>query len=226
MQCPYLSICVHLLDWMSPFWIFTISKFTSLFWRLPMPMTANVYLINVHREYFIHQRQVQRRVPRTVIVEFGNHQLILWFPWSTTMTLRQRFSKDPLKVVRQLDAFPKVPEEYQQSTRIGGTRKQNKHIHPLLLGISWGHCNFSMEFTMIFQIDFIFQCQLSAESWSSISFLKKRCTTWIANWYSSSNQMLIWTRSWKSISTLRLPHHAQVSIHLQQFLYFLSINSL
>lgn len=39
------------------------------------------------------------------------------------MTLRQRFSKDPLKVVRQLDAFPKVPEEYQQSTRIGGTRK-------------------------------------------------------------------------------------------------------
>lgn len=41
------------------------------------------------------------------------------------MTLRQRFSKDPLRVVRQLDAFPKVPEEYQQSTRIGGTRKQN-----------------------------------------------------------------------------------------------------
>lgn len=39
------------------------------------------------------------------------------------MTLRQRFSKDPLKVVRQLDAFPKVPEEYQQSTKIGGTRK-------------------------------------------------------------------------------------------------------
>lgn len=42
------------------------------------------------------------------------------------MTLRQRFSKDPLKVVRQLDAFPKIPEECQQSTRIGGTRKQNK----------------------------------------------------------------------------------------------------
>lgn len=42
------------------------------------------------------------------------------------MTLRQRFSKDPLKVVRQFDAFPKVPEEYQQSTRVGGTRKQNK----------------------------------------------------------------------------------------------------
>lgn len=41
------------------------------------------------------------------------------------MTLRQRFSKDPLKVVRQLDAFAKVPEECQQSTRIGGTRKQN-----------------------------------------------------------------------------------------------------
>lgn len=43
------------------------------------------------------------------------------------MTLRQRFSKDPLKVVRQLDAFPKIPEECQQSTRIGGTRKQNKY---------------------------------------------------------------------------------------------------
>lgn len=42
------------------------------------------------------------------------------------MTLRQRFSKDPLKVVRQLDAFPKIPEECQQSTRIGGTRKQRK----------------------------------------------------------------------------------------------------
>lgn len=41
------------------------------------------------------------------------------------MTLRQRFSKDPLKVVRQLDAFTKVPGECQQSTRIGGTRKQN-----------------------------------------------------------------------------------------------------
>lgn len=43
------------------------------------------------------------------------------------MTLRQRFSKDPLKVVRQLDAFPKVPEECRQSTRIGGTRKQTKY---------------------------------------------------------------------------------------------------
>lgn len=39
------------------------------------------------------------------------------------MTLRQRFTKDPLKLVKKLDAFPKVPEEYQQSTRIGGTRK-------------------------------------------------------------------------------------------------------
>ncbi|XP_031637367.1 endoplasmic reticulum-Golgi intermediate compartment protein 2 [Contarinia nasturtii] len=37
------------------------------------------------------------------------------------MTLRQRFSKDPLKVVRQLDAFPKVSVECQQSSRIGGT---------------------------------------------------------------------------------------------------------
>lgn len=42
------------------------------------------------------------------------------------MTLRQRFSKDPLKVVRQLDAFPKVSVECQQSTKVGGTRKQNK----------------------------------------------------------------------------------------------------
>lgn len=40
------------------------------------------------------------------------------------MTIRQRFSKDPLKLVKKLDAFPKIPEECQQSTRIGGTRKQ------------------------------------------------------------------------------------------------------
>lgn len=51
------------------------------------------------------------------------------------MTLRQRFSKDPLKVVRQLDAFPKVPEECQQSTRIGGTRKQNENIYTNMIHI-------------------------------------------------------------------------------------------
>lgn len=40
------------------------------------------------------------------------------------MTLRQRFTKDPLKLVKKFDAFPKVPDECQQSTKIGGTRKQ------------------------------------------------------------------------------------------------------
>lgn len=61
---------------------------------------------------------------------------VLWFfflifihcDFLNKMTLRQRFSKDPLKVVRQLDFFPKVPEECQQSTRVGGTRKQNKRF--------------------------------------------------------------------------------------------------
>lgn len=37
--------------------------------------------------------------------------------------IRNRSSRDPFKVVRQLDAFPKVPEEYRTSTKIGGTRK-------------------------------------------------------------------------------------------------------
>lgn len=38
--------------------------------------------------------------------------------------LRSRPNRDPLKVVRNLDAFPKISEEYQQSSKIGGTRKQ------------------------------------------------------------------------------------------------------
>lgn len=42
------------------------------------------------------------------------------------MQIRQRITKDPLKLVRKLDAFPKVKEEYQTSTKIGGTRKQSK----------------------------------------------------------------------------------------------------
>lgn len=42
--------------------------------------------------------------------------------------LRRRNTKDPLRVIRQLDAFPKVPEEYQQSTKIGGTRKHYKFV--------------------------------------------------------------------------------------------------
>lgn len=42
--------------------------------------------------------------------------------------LRSRASRDPLKVVRKLDAFPKVPEEYQTSSKIGGTRKQQKFL--------------------------------------------------------------------------------------------------
>lgn len=38
--------------------------------------------------------------------------------------LRSRGKSDALRVVRNLDAFPKVSEECQQSTKIGGTRKQ------------------------------------------------------------------------------------------------------
>lgn len=41
--------------------------------------------------------------------------------------IRNRSSRDPFKVVRQLDAFPKVPEEYRTSTKIGGTRKHFKY---------------------------------------------------------------------------------------------------
>lgn len=39
--------------------------------------------------------------------------------------LRKRSTKDTLKVIRQLDAFPKIPQEYQESSKIGGTRKHN-----------------------------------------------------------------------------------------------------
>lgn len=42
-------------------------------------------------------------------------------------TIRSRSARDPLKVVRKLDAFPKVPEEYRTTTRIGGTRKHFKN---------------------------------------------------------------------------------------------------
>lgn len=36
-------------------------------------------------------------------------------------TLRQRNkNKDPLTIVRSLDAFPKIPDEYKVGTRIGG----------------------------------------------------------------------------------------------------------
>lgn len=38
--------------------------------------------------------------------------------------IRNRSSKDRLKIIRQLDAFPKIKEEYQQSSEIGGTRMQ------------------------------------------------------------------------------------------------------
>lgn len=37
--------------------------------------------------------------------------------------LRQRNTKkDPLTIVRNLDAFPKIPDEFKVGTRIGGTR--------------------------------------------------------------------------------------------------------
>lgn len=75
------------------------------------------------------------------------------------MTLRQRFSKDPLKVVRQLDAFPKVKEEYQQSTRIGGTRKQNKYY----LLCSFEYPSVHVFTKKKFQFYFVFQFQLSVE---------------------------------------------------------------
>lgn len=38
--------------------------------------------------------------------------------------LRSRGKSDALRVVRNLDAFPKVSEECQESSKIGGTRKQ------------------------------------------------------------------------------------------------------
>lgn len=38
--------------------------------------------------------------------------------------IRNRSSKDRLNAIRRLDAFPKVKEEYQTSSEIGGTRKQ------------------------------------------------------------------------------------------------------
>lgn len=39
--------------------------------------------------------------------------------------IRNRGTKDRLKIVRQLDAFPKIPEKYKTSSKIGGTRKSN-----------------------------------------------------------------------------------------------------
>lgn len=84
--------------------------------------------------------------------------------WSKhrAMTLRQRFSKDPLKVVRQLDAFPKVPEECQQSTRIGGTRKQ------ILINYSFdilSYVLFTWYFNKTFPFCLLFQFQSSVEYW-------------------------------------------------------------
>lgn len=38
--------------------------------------------------------------------------------------IRNRGTKDPLKVVRQLDAFPKIPHEYKVGSSVGGARKQ------------------------------------------------------------------------------------------------------
>ena len=39
------------------------------------------------------------------------------------MQIRNRGTKDPLKIVRKLDAFPKIPEQYIETTKVGGTRK-------------------------------------------------------------------------------------------------------
>ncbi len=40
--------------------------------------------------------------------------------------IRNRGTKDRLKIVRQLDAFPKIPEKYKTSSKIGGTRTFKK----------------------------------------------------------------------------------------------------
>lgn len=37
--------------------------------------------------------------------------------------IRNRGTKDPLKVVRQFDAFPKIPQEYKVGSSVGGARK-------------------------------------------------------------------------------------------------------
>lgn len=37
--------------------------------------------------------------------------------------IRNRGTKDPLKVVRKLDAFPKIPQEYKVGSSVGGTCK-------------------------------------------------------------------------------------------------------
>jgi hypothetical protein len=38
--------------------------------------------------------------------------------------IRQRKNKDRLKIIRELDAFPKVKEEYVENTKLGGTCKK------------------------------------------------------------------------------------------------------
>lgn len=76
------------------------------------------------------------------------------------MSLRQRFSRDPLKIVKQFDAFPKVPEECQQSSKIGGTRKQLTTFVLLLFSLS---INFEFLFFVIsvyYQYSFDHLCDL------------------------------------------------------------------
>lgn len=42
--------------------------------------------------------------------------------------IRQRKKSDPLSLVRNLDAFPKIPDELQVGSVFGGTRKQRTLI--------------------------------------------------------------------------------------------------
>lgn len=42
--------------------------------------------------------------------------------------IRNRGNKDPLKIVRKLDAFPKIPQEYKVGSGVGGICKLIKSL--------------------------------------------------------------------------------------------------
>lgn len=60
--------------------------------------------------------------------------------------IRNRGTKDRLKIVRQLDAFPKIPEKYKTSSKIGGTRKPRHIPHTLWIWV------FNYQKTIIFPV--------------------------------------------------------------------------
>ena len=54
--------------------------------------------------------------------------VLLYVSEKTTMHLNSlRNRKQALKIVQELDAFPKVAESYQETTATGGSRKYNYH---------------------------------------------------------------------------------------------------